>query len=163
MKGEAAARLVALYPRGWRDRYGDEFTHVLREQALTLRLALDVIGGAIDARLSSARSERGMMMTAKLLKRCATGGTAVSTADAWRGAWVMIGVALVLTGSLGVADAVFGRNDYVKAFAAMSFPALMFVMMAAMYLKDATRLAQTVIAGGVVTFFTAIAVLSVWI
>jgi hypothetical protein len=163
VKREAAARLVSLYPAAWRTRYGGEFVHVLRDQPLSLRLALDVIGGAIDARLSPVRSERGMRMTANLIKRCAVGRPTVSTADAWRGAWLMIGAALVLTGGLVGARAVFGPNDYIKAFAAMAFPALMFVMMAAMFLRDASRLAQAVIAGGVVTFFTAIAVLSVWI
>ena len=43
--------LVYLYPRAWRERYGDEFLELLEGRPATPRLAADVILGAIDARL----------------------------------------------------------------------------------------------------------------
>lgn len=43
--------LVSLYPRAWRERYGDEFLELLEGRPATPRLAADVILGAIDARL----------------------------------------------------------------------------------------------------------------
>jgi hypothetical protein len=44
-----ARRLVALYPRGWRRRYGEEIAAILADERLSLSLAIDLIGGAIDA------------------------------------------------------------------------------------------------------------------
>jgi hypothetical protein len=42
---------VWLYPAWWRRRYGEEFLAVLEWQPLTPRIALDVLRGALDARL----------------------------------------------------------------------------------------------------------------
>jgi hypothetical protein len=47
-------RLVALYPRDWRERYGDELEETLDEDGLGLRSRLDVLRGAIDAHLHPA-------------------------------------------------------------------------------------------------------------
>jgi hypothetical protein len=48
-------RLVHLYPRGWRQRYGDEFTDLVASMAAErpsrLRLAVDLGRGAVDAHL----------------------------------------------------------------------------------------------------------------
>ena len=62
MTPQTAARLVTLYPGRWRDRYGDEFTHVLTDQPLTLRLLVDVIGGAVDAHLYRAMAFPALMI-----------------------------------------------------------------------------------------------------
>ena len=50
MKG---ARLLRLYPRAWRERYGDEFLEVIGPGSVTLQQAIDIVSGAIDAWLSS--------------------------------------------------------------------------------------------------------------
>lgn len=47
-------RLLRLYPRWWRERYGEEFAALLEDLSGTdnrWRLALDVAAGALDARL----------------------------------------------------------------------------------------------------------------
>ena len=44
-------RLVRLYPVAWRDRYEAEFLRVLQERPVRLSGSLDIIVGAIDARL----------------------------------------------------------------------------------------------------------------
>lgn len=44
-------RLVALYPRTWRDRYEDEFLALVSERPTRLLDRLDILRGAIDARL----------------------------------------------------------------------------------------------------------------
>ncbi|MFN8623786.1 MAG: hypothetical protein U0869_23845 [Chloroflexota bacterium] len=46
--------LLRLYPSAWRDRYGDELEQVLAERPLDLMGALDLIRGALDARLHPA-------------------------------------------------------------------------------------------------------------
>jgi hypothetical protein len=48
-------RYVALYPRAWRDRYGDELEAVLETEGLGLRTRLDLLRGALDAHLHPGR------------------------------------------------------------------------------------------------------------
>lgn len=43
--------LLYLYPRAWRARYGAEFLELLEEQPATPRVVVDLILGAVDARL----------------------------------------------------------------------------------------------------------------
>ncbi len=50
-RSRSGARLLRLYPRSWRERYGDELAGVLGEQRLGIRGRLDVVRGAVDARL----------------------------------------------------------------------------------------------------------------
>lgn len=45
---------VALYPRAWRDRYGDELQAILDAERPGLRARLDLLRGAIDAHLHPA-------------------------------------------------------------------------------------------------------------
>ena len=55
MTGERAtitSSLLLLYPRAWRERYGAEIEEMLTEQQVTLRTVLDLVAGAIDARLN---------------------------------------------------------------------------------------------------------------
>jgi hypothetical protein len=55
---ERAARLLRWYPRGWRDRYGEEFTELLisdiEERPRSAERALDVAHGGVMARLTDA-------------------------------------------------------------------------------------------------------------
>ncbi|HEX6121968.1 MAG TPA: hypothetical protein VFY89_02355 [Ktedonobacterales bacterium] len=48
-------RLVRLYPRAWRERYGEEFRTVLAEERLSACVVVDVALGALDARLHPER------------------------------------------------------------------------------------------------------------
>jgi hypothetical protein len=43
--------LLSLYPKEWRARYGEEFAELLAERPPSLRDRLDIVGGALDARL----------------------------------------------------------------------------------------------------------------
>ena len=45
------SRLVRLYPRAWRARYGDEFAALIAERRPTLADRVDIVRGALDARL----------------------------------------------------------------------------------------------------------------
>lgn len=44
--------LISLYPRAWRERYGDEFLSLIAERPPSLRDRLDIVRGALDAHLS---------------------------------------------------------------------------------------------------------------
>jgi hypothetical protein len=43
--------LLRLYPRPWRERYGEEFEALLADRPPTLRHRLDIVRGALDARV----------------------------------------------------------------------------------------------------------------
>ncbi len=45
------SRLIRLYPRAWRDRYGDEVAHLIHERPPTLADRIDLVRGALDAQL----------------------------------------------------------------------------------------------------------------
>jgi hypothetical protein len=45
------SRLLGLYPRAWRDRYGLEFQALMEARAPSLRDRIDIVLGAADARL----------------------------------------------------------------------------------------------------------------
>lgn len=44
--------LLRLYPRAWRDRYGDEFVALLEKEGTGPRVVLNVLAGAFDAWVS---------------------------------------------------------------------------------------------------------------
>lgn len=162
MRPNAAARLVRLYPGSWRARYGDELAHVLTAQPLTPRIIVDIIGGAIDARLNRTVSTapsgaHGGSMTASLMKRCATGGPKLTRQEQRRANGVMIGASLALSALYIWAKIVIdGDNDFVDAYGIMAFPAAMILAMPFSYLKDASRAAQIVIVGGLLLFLAAV-------
>lgn len=51
MKPDLVKALIALYPRKWRERYGDEFSRMLEDQAITIRAIFDIIVCALYARV----------------------------------------------------------------------------------------------------------------
>lgn len=54
-------RLIALYPRAWRDRYEHEFLALLEDRTPQARDRLDIVRGAVDSRLhpQAGRSSSG--------------------------------------------------------------------------------------------------------
>ncbi len=93
--------LLKLYPPRWRRRYGKEFVALIASQRWSFGTVLDIIGGAIDAWTrpqshlaagEAAQSAGGTIMLAKLMRlRCAGYGTSPTTADAIKGAGVILG------------------------------------------------------------------------
>lgn len=74
--------LLRLYPRAWRERYGDELAALLEDQPATLHDRIDLIRGAVDARLHpqvpghDVAPEQEIPMDRKLLGTVAAiGGT----------------------------------------------------------------------------------------
>lgn len=61
MTSAAVRRLLALYPRAWRERYGEEFAALLEAHPASARIVADVIGSAAvaHARAVLGRSEHG--------------------------------------------------------------------------------------------------------
>ena len=51
--------LLRLYPRAWQRRYGAEFEELVASQPGSLQLAVDLLGGAVDAHVKPRRSRSG--------------------------------------------------------------------------------------------------------
>ena len=147
--------LLLLYPRAWRDRYGAEMEEMLTAQRLTLRTALDLVAGAIDARLNPqliSPSQRGQLeggttMLSRL--RCAPAG--VSVQDQWRSAGWMVGGSLVLTiVSLGLLRLI-GPNSFSEGLMYSAFPASLMLSSETTFLKCYSRQARSImsVAGAV--------------
>ncbi len=111
----AAERLLRLYPRAWRDRYGEEFLAMAGEGPLGPQQTFDIVCGAIDAWLSAdvrraaasgrvATNEGGTKMLKSLLA-CERNAVRYTVRDSLMAAAVMIGVTFVLTRLGHLADA----------------------------------------------------------
>lgn len=53
MRRRLVNTVLRLYPRAWRDRYGEEFRDLLDEGPLTVRVLADVAGAAMRERVAS--------------------------------------------------------------------------------------------------------------
>jgi hypothetical protein len=153
--------LLRLYPKAWRDVYGDEFAGILATQRLSPRLLLDIIGGAVDARLQpQVRMAGGDTMTRNFLKRCAASGPQLTKREEFIGAAAMVGLSLVFAGLYLWASFVYRDNEMVEAFGIMAFPAAMIATMPFTYLKGQSRTARVVTVGGLLVFLAAISYLA---
>ena len=79
--------LLKVYPPAWRARYGDEFAALVAAQPLTFQLVVDVLAGAIDARLdpqikatlaAATQPEGGKSMAWTMKMNCAGYGPNVT-------------------------------------------------------------------------------------
>jgi len=103
----AADRLLRLYPRAWRDRYGDEFLATVGPARLSVQQVVDIVSGAIDAWLSAdvrratatvqVASSGGRPTMLQTLIACEQRSARYTKRDSLIGAGVMIGVTLVFT------------------------------------------------------------------
>jgi hypothetical protein len=63
---QLATRLLSLYPRWWRDRYEAEVGGLLEEHRVRLTTLVDLVAGALDARLNPTyRQEEPMASSAQ--------------------------------------------------------------------------------------------------
>lgn len=168
-----ADRLLWLYPRAWRERYGDEFLALVGNRPLHVTQIIDIVSGAIDAHWSSdvrAMASRGQVTQLQ-------GGTAViealkqscihdkpailSKRDAWIGASVMVAGSIVLS-ALGIWFNRAGFETFGEAVKAAAFPVSMLLSMPFTFVKGKSWKAQCVLVGiplAIVLFLTYVAAL----
>ena len=157
----SAERLLRLYPRAWRERYGEEFLAMLGPDRLQLQQVIDIFSGAIDAWLSS--DVRGATRVAS-----ATGGNVVkpigvcernqqryTTRDGAIGAAIMI-TASALFAVLGTALGWNGFQSAGEMVLNMSFPASLTLSMPFWLMKHQPWKAQVVLVGGTLALLAAI-------
>lgn len=162
MTGE---RLLRLYPRAWRERYGDEFLALVGEERLSAQQVVDVVFGAIDARLSgavrrgaaAAGAGGGGAMLQVLRMGCDRPARRFTTRDA------LLGAAAVILGS--VATVVLGRSlqgagysDLGESVMGMAVPIAVMFSLPFTYFKGQPWFAQAAFIGGVLAILGAIAV-----
>jgi hypothetical protein len=147
------SRLVRLYPRAWRQRYGDELAELLAREGLTVRGALDVIVGALDAHLHplaggasrevNAGPAGGTAMIGGVSFHCAS-TPAMSKAEALRSAFVIIAVSAAFAAAALALRRTLGAGVLVDALNAAGFPAALAVWASTSILKRHSLLARAI-------------------
>ena len=150
--------LLRLYPARWRERYGEEFGAVLASQRASVGLVLDVISGAIDARLypqihpqtqhSDAKPiKREDTMTLAMLQRCAAGGPKLSPSERKIASQLSIMSALVMAVLYLVLTKIYREAPAVQAvyWTSIFFPSIIYQQTA--YLKKRLWLTQALVLG----------------
>ena len=166
-----AEHLLRLYPRAWRDRYGDEFLATAGAGRLSLQQVIDIAAGAIDAWLSSdvrnatralsTATSGGRSMTVRTMI-CRKSEARYTTRDGLIGAGVMLTatiafvvVAFLLRGAGWPTGGEMARS--------LSFPVSMTISMPFWLMKGQPWKAQVVIVGGTLAFLVLISYLSTFI
>lgn len=147
--------LLRLYPAAWRERYGEEFGAVLASQRASVGLVLDVIGGAIDARLypqiqhSEAKQIQGDdSMTLAMFQRCAAGGPKLSPDERRTASRLAIGTTFVMALLYLVLTKFYREAPAVQAVFWTSFLSSNIIKAQMAYLKKRSRLTHAIIVGG---------------
>lgn len=142
--------LLRLYPRAWRERYGEEFLDACGAR-LSFQQVIDIIGGAIDARFEPqshlATQPQGAPVNAVISKLACGPKANYTTRDGLIGAAFIVGSTILLT-----MLAMFSRSNgwtfadhFFKAFA---FPASMILSSHFTFLKGQSTRVKLVISGG---------------
>lgn len=79
--------LVRLYPAAWRARYGPEFEVLLADRPPSARDLIDILLGAVDARLSPQVDARPAVRRVPVTDRLA-GGAAIAAGLIWSGTYL---------------------------------------------------------------------------
>ncbi len=160
-----AGTLLRLYPRAWRERYGEEFLAALDEGPLHWQQVVDIVSGAIDARLSAdvraatgsrSRVDGGGTMTLKSLMACDRRQARFTTRDSLVGAGAMI-VFSVLLGIIGVFAGLGGAPRTADALAQLGFPVSLTLSMPFWLMKGQPWKAQAVVIGTTLVLLAGIA------
>jgi hypothetical protein len=162
-----AQQLLRLYPRAWRERYGDEFVEMVGPGRLQLQQVVDIVSGAIDAWLSSdvrgatqatAQSTGGVTMV-KTVSVCEKNQVRYTRRDG------VIGGAIILLGSLlsvvlGTALKRNGYDELAEAVMVNGYLVAMNISLPFWLMKGQSRKSQVVIIGGTTAILLAIAALN---
>lgn len=159
-----AGRLTRLYPRAWRERYGDEFLATTGPGTLSTQQVVDIVSGAIDAWLSAdvrsatraatAAAAGGTTMNVRAMI-CRTSNARYTTRDSLIGAAVMIALTAIfaLTGNAVARGGWTVTGEMLKT---LSFSVPFSLSMPFWLMKGQPWKAQVVILGGTAAFLIVI-------
>jgi hypothetical protein len=159
--------LLKLYPRRWRDRYGEEFVALLRDQRWSFGLLVDVVAGAVDARIAPQRpagaphdviQEGDVGMFARALKfKCAGYDPSLTPRDRRTSAAIQLGGTLALALVWMWLRVTYRGNPYIDACLFLTFLGPYVLSMPFNSLKGRSRETQAIIMGGTLAILVAIA------
>jgi hypothetical protein len=168
--------LLRLYPPPWRRRYGGEVAEMLADRGFSLRIAIDLIAGAIDvwlhpsATLAAAaaaqpEAEQKKTMLQRIARLDCSGalGPDVTRADQWKATVVAVGGTIVLTLAWMAAHIRIGDNAYVDSLSLMTFIIPLLYSMRYTYLKKRSLGVQVVFVGGFSLLVAAVMLGAGWI
>ena len=168
--------LLRLYPSPWRRRYGGEVAEMLADRGFSLRIAVDLVAGAIDAWLHPTATlaaasaaepktteERTMLNRIASLDCRAAFGVEITKQEQWKSTGVAVGGTLVLTLIWMAVHARIGDNDYVDALSVMPFIIPLLLSMRYTYLKNRPGSVQAVFIGGFSLLIAAIMLAAGWL
>jgi hypothetical protein len=151
--------LLLLYPRAWRQRYGEEMAELLRTQNWSPSLVLDLVVGAIDARLNPQRvasadqheipqsKERYTMFATMMRLHCTGHGPNLTAREQWASTAVMLGSMMVLTIAwmwLTVTYRDPSVRQYILSFSQLPYFAGLIIAMPLKSLKGRPRATQAI-------------------
>lgn len=164
----SARRLLRLYPRAWRERFGEEFLETAGPGALGFQQVIDIVSGAIDAWLSAdvrrasgrrlAPSEGGSVML-RSLAMCERKRAHYTKRDGLIGAGVMIGLTVLLTAA-GMVARHNGWRETGEVLMGLSFMGSLTISMPFWLMKGQPWRAQAVIVGGTLALLVGFGYLS---
>ena len=167
--------LLRLYPPTWRRRYGGEVAELLAGHGFSLRIAVDLIAGAIDVWLHpsvtlaaasaavTTHEEEKTMLNRIMRLECAGYGPNVTKADQWKAAGVTVGGTVVLTLIWMAIHVRIGDNNYADALSVMPFMIPFLFSMRYTYLKDRPAGVQAVFIAGFSLVLTAFMLATGWL
>jgi hypothetical protein len=166
-----AERLLRLYPRPWRERYGDEFLATAGPGRLSLQQMIDIAAGAIDAWLSSdVRNATRAISTATSGGRTMTVRTMICRKSEARytARDGLVGAGVMLAGTIGlvVMAIVLRKAGWPVASEmarSLAFPVSMTFSLPFWLMKGQPWKAQAVIVGGTLGFLVLISYFSTFI
>lgn len=161
-----ATSLLRLYPRAWRERYGDEFLALVGDSPISTQQTIDIVFGAVDAHLSGEARQRpatvgvgGGQMLQLLKMGCRRQAAPFTTRDA------LFGAAAVLLGSIAVVLVGrylqrLGYGELGESVMAMAVPAAVMFSMPFTLFKGQPWRAQAAFIGGILAILGSIAIIA---
>jgi hypothetical protein len=168
-----ARRLLALYPRAWRERYGEEFMELLGEEPVGFAQVINIVSGAIDARVSpEVRGSTAIRKSALVSQGGSTNMTVLKYLCAHekkspftvRDSIIGAGALILTSFALAFGGAYVRRHGYPdlgEFMKGVAFPISLIAWMNFTYMKGQSRAARGVILGGTLAFIVMIGWLSV--
>ena len=137
--------ILRLYPRAWRARYGGELADLLAGRKMTPALFLDLLGGALDARLSPQKTTQafgGATMNARTSTLCSPGHPKITVRESLASAAAILLVALAMTTAHFLLKKAYGPTPAVEALLTSAFPVNLLMTCSALYVQHRSWRAQ---------------------
>ena len=152
--------LLWLYPSAWRRRYGAEVEQMLADRGVSLRVAVDLVAGAIDTWLhpsqtlaaahaaAAVTTQEERTMLSRVLRFDCAGVYGISKDDQKKAAISTISWTLVITLAWLGLSLRFPKDPWVESLSMMPFIFSIIYSLRYTWLKDRPRSVQAIFIGG---------------